>query len=338
MKNKKCSHMAHPCKRVLAVIILLLFVAGCNNTVQVPDENATLNSKATYIRMYYSRKAENDKQHDYTHMNLDNLDIISSSTYGTVVDAEDLTIDVVGAVFSVNTAEIFLRVTANQLESVLLDNGSEILCNYRFGDESAMLGIFTLNREFLYLGHEYWYCDTDDSLAPNQFILHYWIINSQPFGQNSFTIPLKDFGYFSNDGTLIPIYKGNWDIIISIDHTNQSGMIIKPDKDLQVGNYAFSVNDVQITPLACTIRMICQEETDVFIERQNDVMNSLNTELSSCEVILKNGSKLNRDCFTTVLGGVNDNCCYILIIFIGPISVDDVDSLNILGQAEVGFE
>lgn len=114
-------------------------------------------------------------------------------------------------------------------------------------------------------------------------------------------------------------------------------MIIKPDKDLQVGNYAFSVNDVQITPLACTIRMICQEETDVFIERQNDVMNSLNTELSSCEVILTNGSKLNRDCFT-VLGGVNDNCCYILIIFNGPISVDDVDSLIILGQAEVDLK
>ena len=148
-------------------------------------------------------------------MNMEQLNGMASSTVGTVVDTDELTIDVMGVIVSGNTAEIMLRVTANQLDSVLYETGAETLENYRFHDD--MLGSLFNDFEIGTIG--YYYSDRDKSLAPNQFEILYTMIGSGDFKKGQYTIELKDFGYFdfSREDQFRPLYLGSWQFNIAFD-------------------------------------------------------------------------------------------------------------------------
>ena len=186
-------------------------------------------------------------------MDLTALDDMACSFAGTAVDTDEPSIIVKGALVSGNTAEIILNVTAKKLDTVLYDNGLETLKNYRFGDETAMLGIMTLGRRFYTIDHVYTYSDTDSALASNQFDLYYRIIATEPLPKDIFTVPLTDFGCFGGDAVFKPLYNGNWNIDISLDPVSDSSKMISAGKEIMAGNYRFSVDSIQITPLACTV-------------------------------------------------------------------------------------
>ena len=176
----------------LLIFSLVLSAAGSGHR-ENEDENV-------FVR-YYNYKKETDSAHDYTNMCVEMINKMACNTEIAIVDTEELLIEVSGAIVSGNTAEIFLRVTAKQLDSVLKDNGNQHLCNYRFGDETAMLSMFTLANNFEVLSHVYYYSDVVNELRDNQFYLYYKIVAPNLSKMETLTIPLQDFGSYSS-GTL----------------------------------------------------------------------------------------------------------------------------------------
>ena len=281
---------------VCIVILAILFsAAGCSGGKTAAEtSSAEDNVRTDAVSRYYAKKAETDSTHDYSHMDLRVLDGIASSSVGTAVDTEELSIDVAGAIFSGNTAEIILRVTAKKLDTVLYDNGIEALSNYRFGDETAMLGMVSLGRQFYTIHHIYTYSDTDDTLAPNQFYLHYRIITPEPIDQDMLSIPLSDFGCYSSGGAgFEALYKGNWDINIAIDPVNDDSRVITVGKEITVGDYRFSIETIQITPLACTVQTVCTEDETTTTEHMAEIINACSGGRETIALTLSDGTVLD---------------------------------------------
>lgn len=140
-----------------------------------------------------------------------------------VVDTAELQIVIVDVELNKNTAIVELQVTAKQMDTVLHDCGWEeaSLNNYRFGSVSHGSLFDEMDRASV----RYVYCDTDPSLADNQFYLVIEVTSSNGFDNDSYTLELQWFGIYDknstkeNDVGITTVYEGPW--IISIDLTKK---------------------------------------------------------------------------------------------------------------------
>ena len=307
---------------ILVMLVLIVSIGGCS-TIETPLEIGSSGaSSADAFRRYYSQKAATDTEHDYSRMDLEVLENMASETVGTVVDTEELTIEVAGAIISGCRAEIILRVTANQLDSVLYDES--IPKNIRFGDESAL---FMRKYNFDSLGIRYYYSDEDDSLAPNQFELHYSIVQ-EPFDQDHYTIELTDFGYYSSDTReFFPLYTGNWTVDISFVPVSDTSRRIDIGQEISVGDYRFVLENIQISPLACSINLVCEEEEAYVNEHFGEIFEVLSDKTRNCALTLADGTELGARQFHIEYGNRGDFGFF--ITFFGPMAVDDIMSLSL---------
>ncbi|MBR0596672.1 hypothetical protein [Sinanaerobacter chloroacetimidivorans] len=286
-------------------------------------------SGGDFFKQFFEDKANNDAGNDYNYMNTEQLNDMASSTVGTVVGTEYLTIDVMGVIVSGNTAKIMLRVTANQLDSVLYDNGMEPLENYRFHD--AVSGSLFNDFEMGSIG--YYYSDKNENLAPNQFEILYTLIGKGDFEKAQYTIELKDFGYFdfSREDQFAPLYSGSWQFNVAFDPDSDTSKSLFIDKNIMIGGYSFSLNSVNITPLACTINLKCNEGDEVYLDKHiTEIFKTFNEESKDCSLMLANGTTLSSGQFDVSPSGGAEGFTLILV-FNGPITVDSIVSLSLFG-------
>ncbi|MBR4578947.1 MAG: hypothetical protein IKO22_04990 [Oscillospiraceae bacterium] len=334
---------------ILALVVLLAAAAavGCTYTGKASEPAPAMGAEV--FRRYYQQIVEDSRGVNVSHVDLDMLDAMACSTVGTAVDTEELRIEVLGALFGGNTAEIVLRVTAKQLDTLLRD-GKGIEKYYRFGDESALLGIFTLNRSFYSLSHNYIYSDTNDALAPNQFELRYQIIHSEPFAARTYTvpywveipedaeakpfiIPLSDFGYYKQ-GRFVPLYEGDsekegdWNIAIDLDSVSDTGRKLTLDREITIGDYRFQMEDVQLTPLACTVRLDCLEDESVIDGHSAEIFDAYVTGYQGAGLSFSDGERPASD----VYGGGAGRDYFVVFEFFVPIDPGDLTSLSLFGQ------
>ena len=327
MKGRR--HFRHAVLYLLIFAVLLL-TAGCSGTetaAEAPPERAG----AAAFKAYYTRKAETDTARDYSRMDLSVLDGMASGTAGTAVDTEELSVNLMGAVVSGNTAEILLRATAKKLDTVLYDNGLETLKNYRFGDETAMLGMISLGRQFYTIDFVYTYSDTDSSLASNQFDLYYRIITPGPFEQDVLTVPLTDFGCYSSYTTFETLYEGNWNIQIPLDAAADESRMISVGKELTAGDYRFTVESVQITPLACTVRTVCAEDEATTAGHMAEIIDACAGGRDAIALMLADGTVLDGsriDIGSSVTQEYPLEATWILSFFC-PMDVKDIRSVSV---------
>ena len=261
-------------------------------------------------------------------MNTKQLDNMASSTVGTVVDTEDITVDVKGVIVSGNTAEIMLRVTAKQLDTVLHETGAETLENYRFHDST--LG--SLFADFNMGTVNYFYSDKDKSLAPNQFDILYTLIGNKNFNKDKYTIELKDFGYFdfSREDQFMPLYLGNWEFEIAFDPSSDSNKSFFFNKKLLIGDYSYTLDSVNITPLTCKIDLHCNENESYIDNNIGEIFQSFSDGCKDCSLILTDGTIISSGQFeATPSGGAKGFT--LILVFNGPITVEDVATLSLSG-------
>lgn len=173
-------------------------------------------------------------------------------------EAEKLTVEVQDASASGNTAEFRLKVTANELDTVLYDNGMAHLKNYRFGDETAIFSRMTFGEQPCLISHRYFYADEDESLAPNQFLLWVRILCRDDIDTELFTIPLTDFGFFdSATGMLVPLYKGVWQVKVPLNLTADPPRRLDLGSRLAFEGQELTIESIELTPLACTVVLHC---------------------------------------------------------------------------------
>jgi|GEM_PF-998241 len=314
-------HIGSPAIAILIIIGLTCTVAATAYTLSGGD----------FFKQFFAAKANSDTKNDYSYMNTGQLNDMASSTVGTVVDTDELTIDVMGVIVSGNTAEIMLRVTAKQLDSVLYDTGIEPLENYRFHDDTSG----SLFNDFEMGSIGYYYSDKDKNLAPNQFEILYTLIGSGDFEKGQYTIELTDFGYFdfSREDQFMPLYSGSWQFNVAFDPTSDASKSIFVDKGIMVGDYGFTLGSVNITPLACTIRLSCNEDEAYLDEHIKEIFKAFSDGSKDCSLTLADGTTLSSWQFEATPSGGAEGFTLILA-FNGPITVDDVVSLSLFGTTE----
>ena len=238
---------------VFLLLLSLLLSAGCSRRPAGAAEGESAFG-AAFFRDYYTREAASDGGGDYTHMRLEGVEPLVSSTVGTAVETEELRMEVMGALFGGNTAEIVLRVTAKNLDSVLNDEPQNYLSHYQFADASAMLGMMLPGGNAL-VSFGYTYPDTEESLAPNQFLLHYWILTREKIAMETFALPLQGFGRIGSTGRVENLYEGNWQVEIAVDPAADSSKELPLSEEITVEGEPFTVEKLSLTPLGCTVQL-----------------------------------------------------------------------------------
>jgi hypothetical protein len=222
-------------------------------------------------------------------MDLTQIDAMVSSTSGVVVDTEELTIEVLGAMFSGNAAEIKLLVTANELESVWNDDETKYSTNYQFSDEITGLRERYLEETWCYMGRQYAYSEPatppsdtqvtnyiiDKTLAPNQFTLRYTIAADKLAEMDTLSIPIKDLSRYIRRGISAghpePLYEGTWQVDIAVDPSHDISKRIAVNREIQAGEYRFLIEDIQLTPFTCMVHLTCLGDT-AYIDENADAI------------------------------------------------------------------
>lgn len=307
-------------KSPAAVILAALLLTG----VSVAAYNL---SGGDFFKHFFADKANNN---EYSYMNTDQLEKMASSTVGTVVDTDEITIDVMGVIVSGNTTKIMLKITANQLDSVLYDTGIEPLENYRFNDEISG----SLFEDFGMASTRYFYSNKENSLAPNQFEILYTINRSSNFKKGQYTIKLNKFGYFSiGDGPgtdFVSKYDKSWQFNIVLDSNSDTSKKVLIDKLITVGNNSFILNSININPLACTINLKCNQDDKYLKEHLKEIFKAFSDGTENCCLTLSNGMKLSTGQFEkTHTAGEKDFT--VVLTFNVPVAVKDVISISLFG-------
>jgi len=318
-------------------------------------------SGAEYFRRHYMQLCENSAEFDLAHMDLGQLETMASSTVGTVTDEEDLTFEVVGAVFSGNTAEIVLRVTAKNLETLWNDEGGRYYSNYQFSDDTFMMGFTTLGESWDVLAAQYYYCEpeemsvdyqtitysVDETLAPNQLMIHYWIVTPEPLAMDIFQIPLMDFGKYNKEGQFEVLYGGQWQVDIAVDPADEGNKQMIVNEEIKVNEYSFLVEDIQLTPLACTVHLTCQGDAVYIDEHAEGIQQTIWDGRSTFGLRFSDGSSLSVDPMKVDANSCEDKYqqeggsyydeYHVLYQFDVPISVEDVESVELF-EKEIFFK
>ena len=310
-------------KSTAAAILIVLLLAGVSAA-------AYSLSGGGFFKQFFADKANNAAGKNYRHMNTEQLDNMASSTVGTVVDTDEITIDVMGVIISGNTAEIMLKVTANQLDTVLYDTGIKPLKNYRFNDDLGG----SLFSNFEIVSSRYYYSDEDKSLAPNQFKILYTLIGTDNFKQEQYSIELRKFGYFTlgnGTGTVFKsLYDDCWQFKVAFDSQTDSSKSILINKEITAGSYSFILNKVNITPLVCTISLK-YNQTDGYINKNSDkIYQDFAKESKDCSLTLKDGTILGSEQFEMNPSGGAEGYTLILTFNV-PVTVSDISSMSIFG-------
>lgn len=313
---------------LLPWLLLIVFsVSGCaaEKAASAPAEPESLG--AEWFVRYYTRKAAADELHDYSRMRPETLSGMAAGAAAAAADAEELTVEPAGTIVSGNTAEIALLVTVHRLDSLAFDNGTEHLKNYRFGDE-----IFSLAREgFEQLSVEYLYCEEDDALAPNQLVLHYRLVSAGPFEKDAYTIVLNDFGYYdlSRSGKLIPVIEGTWQITVPLAPAADAGRTVPVKKALTAGQYGFSLEEVRLTPLACTLRLRFDGDPGFLSEQAVDLQKTIADGAKSAALTFADGTSLEHSGFDVSFSFRGEKEAWLILSFFGPIDAKSVTALSV---------
>lgn len=311
---------------VLLMMALIFSLGGCAAVETPSEKELPAASGADAFKRYYTQKAANDTEHDYSRMCLEELEEMASENVGTAVDTEELTIEVTGAIISGCRAEIILRITANQLDSVLYDDGKSVPKNFRFGDETYS---FMQKYSFDSLSYRYYYSDEDDSLAPNQFELHY-LITQEPFEQDHYTIELTDFGYYdAGKRSFMPLYTGSWQVDVSFVPASDTSRVVDIGQEITVGDHRFILENLRISPLACSVNLVCEEDAAYVEEHFSEIFEVFSEESRNCVLLLADGTELGDRQFYVEYSNPDEFRFFIL--FFGPAAVDDIVALSLCG-------
>lgn len=284
-----------------------------------------------FFRQMFINKAETTKN-AYDYMNVDQLRSIAGTTLGTVLDSDELKIEVMDIISSGNMAMVMLRVTAKELESVLFNTGYETLMNYRFGSDTD--GSLFKNMDQTSI--RYYYSDDDPTLAKNQFELLYTIVNHHIFKAGAYSIKLKDFGYYVSNGTALvlePLHKGKWEFQVELADGNEYSHTALLRKPVTAGGYNFTLEDIRITPMSSTI---------VFSYDSNDessaIFKAFSSNVENLNITLADGTILTKDDFSYSISSGSDgagnpiSAIFVNITFNIPITTKSVREFSIFSE------
>lgn len=285
-----------------------------------------------FFRQLFTNQAESAGG-AYDYMDVEQLSAIAGTTIGTVVDTDELKIEVMDVVSSGNMAMVMLRVTAKELQSVLFDTGYETLMNYRFGSESDG----SLFKSMEQTSIRYYYSDEDPSLANNQLGILYTIINHDVFEAGTYSIMLNGFGHYVSNGTALvlePLYEGQWEFEVELTDGSEYSRTVLLRQPVTAGGCDFVLEDIRITPMSCTI--VCSYDSED--DHPSAYRNAFSHNMGNIGVTLADGTVLTEEDFSYGSMSGSDGAGHpvpafvINLTFDLPISAESVKEIYIFGE------
>ncbi len=270
---------------------------------------------------FFLHRANKDITTDNNYMSSDQLNSIASSMVGTVVDTDELKIDIKGMIYSGNAMHIMLRVTAKQLDYVYNDNGFEMLKNYRFDGERG-----SLFKDFSMGSIQYFYKEDNNDLADNQFEILYTVIGNEDFQDGEYTIAFDKLGYYDRDLRFVTVYDTGWEFSISFDAKANNSKILYVDKTVEIDKYKFTFESVHITPLSCTMKFKAFER-----DKGTTLLKLMYNEVSNMIFAFSDNVKLDNNGFKYSTGS-EETDYEAVVTFTVPIDINKLDLITIFGQ------
>ncbi|MEL7658195.1 MAG: hypothetical protein AAGU75_20060 [Bacillota bacterium] len=325
---------------IAAVIVLTVILSGA----VLAD---TLAGGEFFTRLFQEKASYS--ANDYSYMDTDQLASISG-TIGTVLDTNELKIELADNVCSGNTAMLLFRVTAKKMDSVLLYTGWDAapLNNYRFDSEDGDIFGKQCTSSTRYV-----YSDEDSSLKKNQFYIMYLIVNtdntqfaSRSFVDGGYTFRFNSFGYIPvSKGSMETLYEGPWEFTVKLNDGAGYSRIVQMDKSVSIDNLNVTFNEITVTPFALTLSCYCEsvkeseslivsgklsEDVSVTLKDGTILVPDTMTESSSDGTM----TRTERDIRVTIMSGISDSGSSTwrgtyVIGFNVPVAVGEVESVNI---------
>jgi hypothetical protein len=282
---------------------------------------------------FFTQKAEKGAA-DYSYMDVTQLSEIAGTTLGTVVDTEELRIEVMDVIASGSDAMAALRVTAKQLDSVLLYTGwDEVpLNNYRFGSELAPLNLEPVRVQYIY-------SDEDASLADNQFYLVLAVACPDGLTEGHYFIELGSFGYYDRFASLAAgesgcgvtaVYEGPWAIDLALSGDTGHSRSVLLNRSADIGGYTYTIEGIYLTPFSCTTVISYKGAPDLSSERNRELAGAS----SDFALYLTDGTSVAYEERSVANDGNEypDSTYRVTVRFDVPVNVSDIDGFHIFGQ------
>lgn len=274
----------------------------------------------TFFKELFGRKAA-DSGKEYSYIDLEQLTELSGSTLGTVLDTDDLRVDIVDIVSSGPDLKIALKITAKQANSV---------------DEYLFEGVTgTLFRKTVIGSESYIYSDEDDSLAQNQ--LYLVATATLPDGcEGAYSLILQNLGFLDTAQTtpgpmeFTCLVSGEWTIDLSLSGGTTHSMSIELESPVEIGEDSYLVERLDLSPFGFYLTVSYFGEADASGKRVNTVYNAADVSFSLCT-----GEKID---FTppAVYTGSKDGKPASFVVIAGefdvPVNVDEIAEMYAFGK------
>ncbi|MDY3282621.1 hypothetical protein [Dysosmobacter sp.] len=255
-------------------------------------------------------------------MDADQLLELGSKSVGTVVENENLRLELVDAVCSGNTAMVAVRVTAKQLESFSQESGE--YRNYGFLDVSDSI---SQGDEAFGAGWRYVFSDEDPTLADNECFLVLTITSRSEIPEGTYRVLLGDFGWETADSEEV-LYPGSWELPVHLSGENGASQTVELAAELPLNGYTYLLTEAVSTPLTLTMEFTCDSGDP-------DCPDGLLAALGSLELRLRDGTVLRGQDFTTLCSAAGTGERWNITVgleFSVPLPAGAVQCLSLGGQ------
>ncbi len=249
-----------------------------------------------FFKHFFTQRISSEKEQGY--INTEQLNDMASTALGTAVDTDTMRIDIMDLLTSGNTITLMLRVTAKQLDSVLLETDMPPLQNYRFNSDLGG-NIF----DHMYCGSiEYIYSTQDRSLADNQFQILYTLTAYDSIVKGDYSLELSRFGYFTTGAPQFhSLYDEVWNLNLSIDNAKDISKNSLISTDVEKDGYSFVFDRVQITPFICTMFFTYDDGSD-----SREQFDAFSKGVEHTRIILEDNTVLTKKDFDISWGSGSD--------------------------------
>ena len=108
--------------------------------------------------------------------------------------------------------------------------------------------------------------------------------------------------------------------------------MLRPREQIRIGDYPFTVEDIQITPLGGIVHLTCQEELAYVEEHQDEINHIFFESYDSFTLTLSDGTRLVNDTHFWASASAGLRSFTLDFLFHGPVAVEDIASITLFGR------
>lgn len=246
---------------------------------------------------------------------------------GTILETDELRVELLDAVSGGYMSMTALRVTCKQLDTVMeLDAEGNSLWQVMFSDID---GTMTENAHMYGTSCRYPGDELGLDLKPNQFYLIVSANSTETILAGTYTLELHDLVKSGMDVKDTVLCAGDWTLSIPLEDGAKYARTVPCGKTYAVGGIEYVLSEIQYSPLAMNLYFSADS-------REGESSRGFGRSFTDYSVTLKNGRVLGSDWFCCGIGSGSDTDgvrARVTLEFNAPLNVDEIASVQFCGHS-----